>query len=143
MFRRKPNELELRHDLNAVSRELAALNRELASQMILLASQTGETEPLIHAVQALQSSQKFYSVETAPRDSAEIQQALADTLLKIGRAEKDQLALQHSIKAYRHAITLASILGDEDMRRSLKSNYAIARTVMGEAGTRPSIISVA
>jgi len=143
MFKRKSNELGLRRELNVVTSEIAALNRELASQMILLAAQTGETEPLIHAVQALQSSQKFYSTENAPRDSAEIQQALADTLLKIGRVEQDQLALQHSIKAYRHAITLASVLGDEDMRRSLKRNYAIARTVMGEAGTRPSIVNAA
>ncbi len=143
MFRKKPSELELRRELNTVSEELAKLNRELASQMILLASQTGETEPLTYAVKALKSSQKFYSMETAPRDSAEVQQALADTLLKIGRAEKDQNALHHAIEAYRHAITLASVLGDNQMRRSLKRNYAIARTAMGENGTSSSVINVA
>jgi len=76
-------ELDLKRDLKAVTSELAQLNRELANQTILLASQTGNSAPLIEAVDALRSAQELYSVETAPRENAEVQQALADTLLTL------------------------------------------------------------
>ena len=128
-------ELALKRDLKSVTQELAGLNRELASQTILLASQTGETAPLIEAVTALRNAQELYSLDAAPRENAEVQQALGDTLLTLGRANDDIEALKASIEAYRGAITLASMLGDEPMRRSLKKNYARARNLLGGRGS--------
>lgn len=125
------NKAELERDLKNVTQELANLNRELASQMVLLASQTGDTAPLIQAVAALRSAEELYSIEAAPRENAEVQQALADTLLKLGRASDDTDALIAAIDAYRGAITIASMLGDEPMRRDLKKNYGLARNLLG------------
>jgi len=101
----RKKELDLKRDLKAVTNELAQLNRELANQTILLASQTGNTEPLIEAVEALRTARELYSVENAPRENAEVQQALADTLLTLAREKDDVKALMASIDAYRGAIT--------------------------------------
>lgn len=128
-------ELDLKRDLKSVNQQLANLNRELASQTILLASQTGDTAPLIQAVEALRNARELYSLDAAPRESAEVQQALADTLLSLGRAKDDTDALEASIEAYRGAITLASMLGDDTMRRALKKNYARARNLLGSRGS--------
>lgn len=124
-------ELALKRDLKSVTQQLASLNRELASQTILLASQTGDTAPLIDAVTALRNARELYSIGSAPRANAEVQQALADTLLTLGRENGDKQALEASVEAYRGAITLASMLGDEGMRRALKKNYARACSLLG------------
>lgn len=114
------------------TKELAKLNRELASQMILLASQTGDTQPLKQAVEALTAVEELYMVGSTPREKAEVRQTLADTLLTLGRANDDVEALEHAIIAYRDAITLASMLGDQKMRRALKRNYGLTKNLLGE-----------
>jgi len=128
-------EIDLQRDLKATTLELASLNRELAGQMIILASQTGDTAPLIQAVEALRSAQGYYSAESTPRENAEVQQALGDTLLTLGRANDDVEALENAIKAYRGAITLASLMGDDILRRNIKRNYGIARNLLGNRST--------
>jgi len=137
------NRLDLKRDLKKTTSLLAQLNRELAEQMILLAAQTGDTTPLIDAVQALRSAQEYYSLENQPRETAEIQQMLADTLLKLGRANDDAEALQHSVTAYRSAITIASMLGDQAFRTSLKRNYKLARNLLGDRDETVSLFKVA
>ena len=139
----KRNKLDLKRDLKKTNNQLAALNRELAAQMTLLASQTGDTAPLIQAVTALRSAQELYSIETTPRENAEVQQTLADTLLKLGRANHDKVALENAAEAYRGAITLASMLGDEKMRRALKKNYALAKALLGERAPTQGLFKVA
>lgn len=124
--------LRLRRDIKSTTRKLAVLNRELASQMILLASQTGDTRPLIQAVAVLHAADERFSADATPRENAEVRQALADTLLTIGRAKNDFNALRHAVSAYRDAITLASMLGDQKLRKSLKRNYALARNLLGQ-----------
>lgn len=128
--------LDLKRDLKSVTQELAGLHRELASQTILLASQTGQTAPLIEAVAALRNARELYSLDAAPRANADVQQALADTLLTLGRTNDDVQALEAAVDAYRGAITLASMLGDEPMRRALKKNYARARDLLGSRSTK-------
>jgi len=137
------DKLDLKRDLKQTNNALALLNRELAGQMVLLASQTGDTEPLIQAVAALRSAEKLYSIENTPRENAEVQQALADTLLTLGRANHDIHALEHAIEAYRGAITLASLLGDDAMRRDLKKNYGLARSLLGDHAKTQSLFKVA
>ena len=125
----------LKKEHNKNTQELAKLNRELAAQMILLASQTGDTEPLKQAVDALRAVDELYTAHTTPREKAEIRQTLADTLLTLGRANDDITALEHSIIAYRDAITLASMLGDQKLRKALKRNYNLAKNLLGNRGT--------
>ncbi len=137
------NKLDLKRQLKKTNNQLAALNRELAGQMVLLASQTGDTAPLIQAVTALRSAEELYSVETTPRENAEVQQALADTLLKLGRANHDTVALENAVKAYRGAITIASMLGDDKMRRELKKNYSLARALLGDRAPAQGLFKVA
>ena len=137
------NKLALKRDLKKTNNALAQLNRELASQMVLLASQTGDTAPLIQAVSALRSAEKLYSIDNTPRENAEVQQDLADTLLTIGRTNNDTEALQHAVEAYRGAITIASLIGDEAMRRDLKKNYGIAKALLGDRVKTQSLFKVA
>lgn len=130
----------LKKDYKKTTKELATLNRELAAQMILLASQTGDVDPLVHAVAALRAADEIYSKDASPRENAEVRQALADTLLTLGRANSDTGALEHAITAYRDAITLASLLGDQKLRKALKRNYGTARNLMDQLrSTRQSI----
>lgn len=138
-----PRKIDLKRSLKKTNNQLALLNRELAEQMILLASQTGQSEPLIQAVKAFRSVQELYSVDDSPRESAEVQKALGDTLLKIGQVSGDTLALEHAIQAYRGAITLASLIGDEKMRRVLKKNYGHARSLLGKDEKAHSLFKVA
>lgn len=139
----KKTKLDLKRRLKKTNNELAKLNRELAGQMVMLASQTGDTEPLINAVKALRSAQALYSIDNMPRENAEVQQALADTLLKLGRANNDTKAIESAVKAYRGAITIASLLGDEPMRKALKKNYGLARALLGDQSKAQSLFSAA
>jgi len=139
----KNNKLDLKRSLKKTNDELAKLNYELASQMVLLASQTGDTAPLIQAVTRLRSAQELYSIDSSPRDNAEVQKSLGDTLLKLGRANHDTEALSHAVEAYRGAITIASLIGDEPMRKELKKNYGLARALLGDREKTQSLFSAA
>lgn len=121
---------KLKKELKSVTGQLATLNVELAEQMMLLASQTGDSEPLIGAVKALRDAQEIYSAQNVPAKHAQVQKALGDTLLTLGRSSGNIDALDAAVQAYRSAITLASLLGDEDMRRDVKKNYATARRLL-------------
>jgi len=129
--------------LNKVNSQLGELNRELAAQMIKLAAQTGDTTSLIEAVQALKKAKTYYQFENAPAESMEVQQALADTLLSLGKKANDKEALSSAIQAYRNAITLASLIGDEGRRSELKSNYKATQKLLGSHQETQSLFKVA
>jgi len=118
---------------------LANLNREMALQMIVLASETGDKQPLIDAVIALRKADELYRQDTTPIENAEIHKKLGDVLLNIGKNEDDMDALDHAIMAYRGAITIASLLGAEALRADARKNYALARSYRGIAEPRPSM----
>jgi len=101
--------LELKREYRKTTRQLAELNRDLAAKMILLASQTGDTAPLIGAVDALRKAEDLFTTDTPPREVAEIRQALAETLFTLGKAQDDREALEHSIEAYRSAKSQAKL----------------------------------
>ncbi len=121
---------KLKSKLKAVTQELAVLNVELAEQMVFLAAQTGDSAPLIGAVEALRKAEDIYSLKSMPRRKAAVQKSLGDTLLSLGREHNDFAALEAAVQAYRSAITLASLLGDEVLRQELKHNYASARRLL-------------
>ena len=137
------SELEIQRDLKDLTHDLIALNRELAAQMILLASQTGDPAPLIGAVNTLRATQRSYAAESTPRENAEVQQALADALYSLGRRNNDVNALEYSVAAYRSAITLASLIGDDQLRMELKRNYGLVRNLLGNRGTNMALTGAA
>ena len=114
--------------------ELARLNREMALQMIQLAAKTGEKRPLIEAVKSLRAAGELYAFETTPIENAEIQLRLGDVLLKLASNEGDDEALEHAILAYRGAITIASLLGAENLRSKARINYKKALKIAGKDG---------
>jgi len=61
---------DLKREYRKTTRQLADLNRDLAAKMILLASETGDTSPLIQAVDALQRADDLFSNEDTPRETA-------------------------------------------------------------------------
>lgn len=135
MFGKEKREFELKRELKSVTSELAALNYELATQMINLSVQTEDVDPLFKAVDALTKTEDLYSIETTPRDYADIQKKLGDSLLAFGRESDDPKTLDYAIRSYRNAITLASLLGDSAMRRELKRNYSLAQNLLGQRGS--------
>ena len=134
---------KLQAELNKTNVELGQLNHSLATQMITLAAQTGELTPLLDAVKALRSARNYYTFETNPIEHADVQQALADTLLMIGKATKDKKVLQKAKQAYRAGITVSSMLGDEVMREDLRSNYKLTLALLGEVTQSKSLFKVA
>ncbi len=117
--------------------ELAELNREMALKLISLANKTGDIEALIEAVQALRSAQDYYSPETTPVENARILKKLGDILFKVGKEEHHERGLKHAVLAYRGAITLASLLGEHELRSEAKRNYVLALEYTGEAPVKP------
>ena len=79
-FIEKNFKAELSRKLAETDAQLAELNKELADKMVLLAEQTGDTAPLIQAVQALKSAKKYYNIDTAPKETLDVQEALAPVI---------------------------------------------------------------
>jgi len=135
----KGGQLNLRRKHRDATVELARLNREMALKMIVLAHETGDIEPLIEAVKALRSADEIYSQGNTPIENAEIQKKLGDVLLGVGKTEQNQRAIEYAIIAYRGAITIASLLGAENLRASARKNYALALNYSGRSNVKQSI----
>jgi hypothetical protein len=134
---------DLQIKLKNTDRELGQLNWNLARELITLAAQSKDAGPLIQAVEALRSATRYYTFEDMPREHALIQKAIADTLLKLGQTTGDKDALRTARDAYRGAITLASLLSDEDLRESLRISYKATLTLLGERTKKPPLFRVA
>lgn len=135
----KSNSFSVRKQHKNTSADLSRLNREMALQMIMLATKTGEIQPLIDAVKAMRTAQELYTRTTTPIENAQIQKKLGDVLLSVGSSEDDMRALKYSILAYRGAITIASLLGADDLRNAARINYAKALQLSGHSGGKPTI----
>lgn len=134
---------DLKIKLRDTDRELGQLNWDLARELIILADQSKDPEPLIQAVDALRSATRYYSFEYAPREHALIQKAIADTLLKLGQVTGNRDALTTARDAYRGAITLASLLSDEELRESLRISYKATLDLLGHRPKKPPLFRVA
>lgn len=134
---------ELQIDLRNTDRELGQLNWQLAQELVTLATQSRDPEPLIQAVEALRSAKRYYTFEDAPREHALIQQAIANTLLKLGKKTRDRDMLTTARDAYRGAITLASLLSDEKLREDLRKDYKTTLSLLGDGPQTPSLFKVA
>lgn len=136
-------DMQIRRDLIETNTQLATLNRELAGRLIDLASHTGDVQPIIDAVKSLSTANALYSQKATPKSHGELQMALGDILLKIGRDEGRKDALEHAAIAYRGAITVASLLGERQLRSAAKKNYAVTQNLLGVRSHPISAISAA
>lgn len=135
----KANKFFLRQNHKQTSVELSKLNREMALKMIMLASETGDVEPLMDAVQAFRSTEELFNQNSAPIEDAKIQKKLGDVLFSIGKNEVNMRALEHSIMAYRGAITIASLLGAEGLRAEVREKYKRALKYAGGDGGKANL----
>jgi len=126
--------LETRRELAATSKEIAKLNRELATQMIMLASQTGDVDALVQSADILRKSHDRFGPENTPQENAEVHLILASTFYQIAKANRDVAAIDNAIVEYRHAITLASVTGNESLRARTRKDYARAKELLRELG---------
>ena len=133
------SKFKMRRDHAKATTNLARLNREMAIQMIMLASETGDKQPLIDAVKSLRRADELYQADTTPIENAHIHKRLGDVLLQIGKNEQDAEAIEYAIIAYRGAITLASLLGAEDLRTEVRRSYALAKNYAGGSNEKPTI----
>ena len=124
--------LQNRRQLKETSKELAKLNRELATQMIVLASQTGDINALIQSADTLRRTRDQFGPNNTPQENAEIHLILASTLHQIARTNRDMDTLEHAIVEYRHAITLASVTNNEALRKRVRRDYAVAQDLASE-----------
>ncbi len=138
---KKINRFSILRKHKTATMELSKLNREIALRMIALANETGEIKPLIDAVKALRASEEFYFQDTVQIDTARVQKKLGDVLLNIGKNEDDMTAIEAAIMAYRGAITISSMLGEQKLRLEARKSYALAMNYAGK-GARAQTVSL-
>jgi len=133
----------LSSQLHETNSDIAQAKFELVRQFITLARQENEAKHLDEALGVLSGMNKSHSMESTMRSHVELQSAVAETFLDIGREEKNRLTLEKAKHAYRAAITLASILGDDSLRENLRQNYRITLSLLGDKPQSPSLFKVA
>jgi len=142
-FFRRTKKKTLESKLANTDARLALTSAQLAAQMVKLAGQTDDLAPLKQAEEALSSARNYYTFETTPVEIGMVQVALGDMLLKLGREKSDKAAIARAKTAYRAAITLASLHGDDKQRVSLRSKVKTAESLLGQRRKTPSLFRAA
>ena len=122
---------------------LALMNAQLAAEMVKLAGQTNDLAPLKQAEEALSAARNYYTFENTPVEISMVQVALGDMLLKLGRTHSDKLAIARAKTAYRAAITLASMHGDDALRKDLRNKLTMTESLLGQRSKTPSLFRAA
>ena len=148
MLKRKKSERssnvdDLKAKLEDTDMRLALLKAELSAQMIKLAGQTSDLAPLSQAEEALSAAREYYNFENTPVEICLVQVALGDMLLKLGREKSEKPALVRAKTAYRLAITLASMHGDDALRKTLREKVRLVETLLGHKPKTPSLFRAA
>ena len=141
-FKRHRND-NLDDQLANTDARLALMNAQLAAEMVKLAGQTDDLAPLKQAEEALSSARTYYTFETTPVEICMVQTALGDMLLKLGKNKSDKTAIARARVAFRAAITLASLHGDDTQRADLRDKIKLAESLMGHRQQTPSLFRVA
>lgn len=134
---------KLKVELAITDARLALMKAQLAAEMVKLAGQTSDLAPLKQAEDSLSSARSYYTFENTPVEICLVQVALGDMLVKLGRAASDKSALLRAKKAYRTAITLASMHGDEALRKDLRAKVKLVEALLGNKPTTPSLFRAA
>ncbi len=140
---KRKKQVKLEHQLEMTDARLALMNAQLAAQMVRLAGQTNDLGPLKQAEEAILAARQYYTFETTPVEIGMVQSALGDMLLKLGRAKSDKAAVLRAREAFRSAITLASMHGDDAKRDALRDKVQIADSVLGNRPPIQSLFRVA
>jgi len=133
----------LEAELANTDAKLALLNAQLAAQMVKLAGQTNDLGPLSQAEEALSATRRYYEYEDTPAEICLVQVALGDMFMRLGKSKNEKPAFERAQTAYRTAITLASMQGDEPLRRELRDKMKIADSLLGKRPKTPSLFKVA
>jgi hypothetical protein len=134
---------KLEGQLAQVDVRLALTKAELAAQLIKLAGQTSDEVPLVAADDALSVARDLFGFEGAPVEICLVQIALGDMYLKLGREASDKSMLTQAKAAYRTAITMASVQGDDDLRAELRMKVKLINSHLGQGPKTPSLFRAA
>ncbi len=139
--RKKAKKLETK--LVSADTRLALMKAQLAAEMVKLAGQTQDLAPLTEAEEAISAARNHYSFENTPTEIGLVQIALGDMLVKLGRAKSDKTAFARARTAYRAAITLASLHGDDALRDELRAKVKLVESLLGQGPKTPSLFRAA
>jgi hypothetical protein len=142
-FFKRPKKERLESELADTDARLALMQAQLAAQMVKLAGQTDDLAPLKEAEEALYSARNYYTFETTPVEIGLVQVALGDMLLKLGREKSDKTAIARAKTAYRAAITLASLHGDDQQRKALRRKVKTVESLLGQSPKTPPLFRAA
>ena len=134
---------KLRTQMAITDARLALTKAELAAQKIKLAGQTSDIAPLQEANVALKDARDFFGLRHAPIEICLVQMALGDMLLKLGREQSNKTIISQAKMAYRPAITMASLQGDEALRKDLRAKVKLVEKLLGDGPKTPSLFRAA
>jgi len=134
---------ELSRELRVTHVEITNAKFELVREYISLARQTNDAAHLDDALGVLSKMNRSFSMESAVFEHVELQSNVAEAYLRIGRKTNNKLTLEKAKHAYRAAITLASLTGDDALREELRQNYRITLSLLGDKPQSPSLFKVA
>ena len=142
-FLKRKKQVKLESQLADTDARLALMKAQLAAELIKLAGQTSDLAPLKQAEEAISSARNFYTFEDTPVEIGLVQVALGDMLFKLGREKSDKSAIARAKTAYRAAITLASLHGDDKLRKDLRDKVKLADSLLGKGPKTPSLFRAA
>jgi len=134
---------KLSGQLQVTNVELSQTKFALTREFISLARHQNDAVHLDDALTVLASMNKTHSMENAMYEHVDLQSEVAELFLSIGRQKNSRTLLEKAKKAYRTAITLASLTGDDAMRETLRQNYRITLSLLGDKPQSPSLFKVA
>lgn len=137
------NRAKLAEQLHDTTSEIVRTKFELVREYVSLADMETSASHLDAALDVLSSLNATTLMENALSEYVEVQSHVAAGFLRIGRKTKNRLTLEKAKHAYRGAITLASVLGDDDMRQALRQNYRTTLSLLGDKPQNPSLFKVA
>ena len=133
----------LTKQLNNTNQELSQAKYDLIEEYVSLARQEMNLAPLNTALEVLASINVNPALGHSAHTHVSLQSEVAKTFMQIGRKTNNRLALEKSKHAYRAAITLSSVIGDEALREDLRENYRIVLSILGDKAPNPSLFKVA
>ncbi|MEP1230006.1 MAG: hypothetical protein ABJG88_04970 [Litorimonas sp.] len=134
---------KLSKDLKATYMEINQAKFDLVREYVSLAEKENQAEHLDAALGVLSAMNKSFSMESAMAEHVELQSSVAEMYMRLGRTANNRLTLEKAKHAYRAAITLASVTGDEALREELRQNYRITLSLLGDKPQSPSLFKVA
>jgi len=141
-FKRKKAE-KPQDQIEKTDERMALTKVETAAKMIKSAEQNSDAAPLNEASQALKIARDFFGLENTPIEICMVQVALGDMFFKLGREESNKAIIAQAKTAYRTAITMASVQGDEALRMDLRAKVKLVESLLGQSPKTSSLFHAA